>query len=66
MPAERKQLAGQYKFNPDTKTVAVVGSKASERPAKEKQASLLDWAEETEKLAQWSKAQQEHVEKEQK
>jgi hypothetical protein len=47
----------QYKWNPDTGTFSVVGSKASERPVKEKQASLLDWGEDTEKLAMWVKAQ---------
>lgn len=55
---DHKPLTGQYKWNPDTETVSVVGSKASERPVKEKQGNLLDWGEDTEKLARWVKAQE--------
>jgi hypothetical protein len=35
----RKSLTGQYKFKPDASQVYVVGSKATERPNLEKQAS---------------------------
>jgi hypothetical protein len=41
----KKSLTGQYKFNLDTGQICVVGSKATEHPNLEKQASLLDWAE---------------------
>jgi len=51
-------LTGQHRWNPDTGTFSVVGSKASDRPVKEKQASLLDWGEDTEKLSQWLKSQE--------
>jgi hypothetical protein len=49
----KKSLTGQYKFNLDTGQVYVVGSKATEHPNLEKQASLLDWAEARAKLEQW-------------
>lgn len=58
MEKQRKELTGQHKWDPDTGTFSVVGSKASDRSVKEKQASLLDWGDETEKLAQWVKAQE--------
>lgn len=48
-------MTGQYRWNPNTETVSVVGSKSSERPVKERQGSLLDWGEETEKLKAWQK-----------
>lgn len=53
--------SGQYKWNPDTGTFTVVGSKASDHPVKEKQGNLLDWGEDTEKLAQWLEAQRPHL-----
>jgi hypothetical protein len=49
----KKSLTGQYKFNLDTGQVYVVGSKATEHPNLEKQASLLDWAEAQAKLERW-------------
>jgi hypothetical protein len=49
----KKLLTGQYKFNLDTGQVYVVGSKATEHPNLEKQASLLDWAEAQAKLERW-------------
>jgi hypothetical protein len=49
----KKSLTGQYKFNLDTGQVYVVGSKATEHPNLEKQASLLDWAEARAKLERW-------------
>jgi hypothetical protein len=53
--AVRKQLSGQYKFNLDTGKVSIVGSKASDRPVKEQQASLLQWGEDKVKLEQWAR-----------
>jgi hypothetical protein len=50
---KKKPLTGQYKFNPDTGQVFVVGSKATERPTLEKQASLLDWAKGRALLLRW-------------
>jgi hypothetical protein len=41
----KKPISGQYKLNLDTGRVYVVGSKASDRPVKEQQASLLQWGE---------------------
>jgi hypothetical protein len=49
----KKSLTGQYKFNLDTGQICVVGSKATEHPNLEKQASLLDWAEAQAKLERW-------------
>jgi hypothetical protein len=49
----KKPLTGQYKFNLDTGQVYVVGSKATEHPNLEKQASLFDWAEDRVKLERW-------------
>jgi hypothetical protein len=51
----RKPISGQYKFNPDTGQVYVVGSKVTERPNLEIQASLLEWAEDRAKLEQWER-----------
>jgi hypothetical protein len=49
----RKPVTGQYKVNLDTGQVYIVGSKASDKPVKEQQASLLDWGEDREKLDRW-------------
>jgi hypothetical protein len=49
----KKPLTGQYKFNLDTGQVHVVGSKATEHPNLEKQASSLDWAEARAKPERW-------------
>jgi hypothetical protein len=51
----RKPLSGQYRVNLDTGHVYIVGSKASDKPAKSQQASLLQWAEDKLKLEQWEK-----------
>jgi hypothetical protein len=50
---KKKPLTGQYKFNLDTGQVYVVGSKATETPNLERQASLLKWGEERAKLERW-------------
>ena len=47
---KKKPLTGQYKYNLDTGQVYVVGSKATEFPNLERQASLLKWGEERAKL----------------
>jgi hypothetical protein len=49
----KKPLTGQYKFNLDTGRVSVVGSKATETPPLERQASLLEWGEDRAKLRRW-------------
>ncbi len=54
--ALQNQLTGQYKWNPETGKISVVGSKATERPNREKQANLLDWGEEQNKLLRWVQA----------
>ena len=51
----RKPVSGQYKVNLDTGQVYIVGSKASDRPVKEQQASLLQWGEDKVKLERWEK-----------
>jgi hypothetical protein len=51
----KKPLTGQYKFNLDTGQVYVVGSKATEVPSLEKQASLLQWGEDRAKLERWQR-----------
>ena len=51
----KKPISGQYKVNLDTGQVYVVGSKASDRPVKEQQASLLQWGEDKLKLERWEK-----------
>jgi hypothetical protein len=51
-----KKLTGQYKWSFETRRVYIVGSKATERPVKEKQGNLLAWAEEQTQLAQWIRA----------
>ena len=51
----RKRLNGQHKLNLDTGQVFIVGSKDSEKPVKEKQASLLQRAKDKVKLEQWEK-----------
>ncbi len=50
------QLTGQYKWNTETGKISVVGSKATERPNREKQGNLLDWGEERIKLLRWVQA----------
>jgi hypothetical protein len=49
----RKPISGQFKVNLDTGQVSIVGSKASDRPVKEQQASVLQWGEDREKLERW-------------
>jgi hypothetical protein len=49
----KRPLTGQHKFNLDTGQVYVVGSKATEHPNLERQASLLQWGEDRAKLEQW-------------
>jgi hypothetical protein len=49
----KKPISGQYKVNLDTGEFYVVGSKATERPSLEKQASLLQWGEDKVKLERW-------------
>jgi hypothetical protein len=51
----KKPVTGQYKVNLDTGQFSIVGSKASEKPVKEQQASLLQWGEDKVKLEQWEK-----------
>jgi hypothetical protein len=51
----RKPLNGQDKLNLDTSHVYIVGSKASDKPVKEQQASLLQWGEDKVKLEQWGR-----------
>ena len=51
----KRPMSGQYKFNPDTGQVYVVGSKATESPSLERQASLLDWAGDRAKLERWQR-----------
>ena len=48
------RLTSQYKWNMDTGSTATVGSKATERPVREKQASLLCWGEEIGRLERWN------------
>jgi hypothetical protein len=48
-------LAGQYKFNPDTGKVYLVASEATESPQLERQANLLQWGQDREKLERWQK-----------
>jgi hypothetical protein len=55
MVAQRK-LTGQYKWSFETGQISIVGSKATERPIKEKQGNLLSWGEEQTKLARWIRA----------
>ena len=45
----KNPLNGQYKFNPDT------GRVYTEHPTLEKQAGLLDWAEDRAKLGRWQR-----------
>jgi hypothetical protein len=52
---KKKPLTGQYKFNLATGQVYVVGSKATEHPNQEKQASLLQWGEDRAKLERWQR-----------
>jgi hypothetical protein len=49
----KKPISGQYKVNLDTGDIYVVGSKATERPNLEIQASLLQWGEGKVKLERW-------------
>ena len=49
-------MGRQYRLDPFTGKTTLVGSKAGEKPVKEKQASLLDWGEDTAKLAAWKAA----------
>jgi hypothetical protein len=49
----KKPRTGQYRINLDTGKVYVVGSKATETPNLEKQASLLQWGEDVFKLRLW-------------
>jgi hypothetical protein len=51
----KKPINGQYKLNLDTGHISIVGSKASDRPVKEQQASLLQWGADMMKLKQWVK-----------
>ena len=51
----RKPVSGQYKVNLDTGQVYIVGSKVSDKPVKEQQASLLQWGEDMVKLKQWKR-----------
>jgi hypothetical protein len=53
--AMKKSISGQFKFNLDSGQVHMVGSKASDKPVKEQQASLLQWGEDKVKLEQWEK-----------
>ena len=50
----KSTLTSQYKWNMDTGSTATVGSKATERPVREKQASLLSWEEEIGRLERWN------------
>jgi hypothetical protein len=51
----KKPITGQYRWSLDTGVVSIVGSKASDRPVKEQQASLLQWGEDKVKLERWEK-----------
>jgi hypothetical protein len=51
----KKPISGQFKVNLDTGQVSIVGSKASDKPVKEQQASLLLWGEDKVKLEWWEK-----------
>jgi hypothetical protein len=51
----KRPLSGQYKVNLDSGQVHMVGSKASDKPVKEQQASLLQWGEDVKKLERWEK-----------
>ena len=46
-------MSGQHKWDFDTGGSQVVGSRASDRPVREAQASLIGWGEETAKWRQW-------------
>jgi hypothetical protein len=46
----------QYKIDPFTGKTCMVGSKASDYPVRETQASLFGWGEDMEKLARWTGA----------
>ena len=50
---DRKPLPAQMKWNPDTGQVHMVGSKASDKPVREQQASLLQWSEDKARLERW-------------
>lgn len=54
MDTDKKPLTGQFRFGVDGK-ITDVPSKASDRPVKESQASLLQWGEDREKLERWAK-----------
>jgi hypothetical protein len=58
----RKPVTDQYKVNLDSGQVYMVGSKASDKPVKEQQASLLDWGEDRERLEQWQDISEERSE----
>jgi hypothetical protein len=49
----KKPISGQYKVNLDSGQVYIVGSKASDKPVKEQQASLLQRAEDKVTLERW-------------
>jgi hypothetical protein len=51
----KKLTSGQYEFNPATGKVYLVASEATEPPELEKQANLLQWGEEKEKLQRWER-----------
>jgi hypothetical protein len=51
----KKRLSGQYKVNLDTGQVYMVGSRTSDKPVKEQQASLLQWGEDMENLERWER-----------
>ena len=50
----KSTLTSQYKWNMNTGASYTVGSKATERPVREKQASLLCWGEEIGRLERWN------------
>jgi hypothetical protein len=50
---DREPLTGQYKWDIETGEFHIVASEATETPNLEKQASLLQWAEDIRKLENW-------------
>jgi hypothetical protein len=51
----KRPISGQYKFNLDTGRVYLVASEATESPNLERQANLLQWGEDKEKLERWQR-----------
>jgi len=49
-------MGRQYRWTLDGDSVIIVGSSAGDRPVTEKQADLLEWSEDQERLEAWKAA----------